>query len=92
LEAEERGVRTVLEEEFPLVESSLLVDALIYCDMTTTPGGEVTSVHARLAEILDRYGEESVVGRFIRRAAPELTAAVTRMDAAVALARPPTAE
>lgn len=85
LEAEERGVRTVLEHEFPLVEGSLLVDALIYSDMTTTPDGEVTTVAARLTEIRTRYGDDSVVGRFIRRAAPELAAAVARIDAAAAL-------
>jgi hypothetical protein len=89
LEAEERGFRTMLEHEFPLVESSLLVDALIYCDMTTTPDGEVTTVQARLTEIRSRYGDDSVVGRFIRRAAPDLTAAVARMEAA--LAAPPEA-
>jgi hypothetical protein len=85
LEAEERGVRTVLEHEFPLVEGSLLVDALIYSDMTTTPDGEVTTVQARLTEIRTRYGDDSVVGRFIRRAAPELAAAVARIEAAAAL-------
>lgn len=40
LEAEERGgtLRQELAEEFPLEEPHL-VDALIYCDMTTTPTG-----------------------------------------------------
>jgi hypothetical protein len=88
LEAEERGVRAVLEQEFPLVESPLLVDALIYSDMTTTPDGEVTAVDARLAEIRARYGEDSVVGRFICRASPQLTAAVTRIEATAGLAVP----
>ncbi len=84
LEADERGLRTTLEQEFPLLDRPLLVDALIYCDMTTTPTGAVTTVNARLEEILDRYGEDSVVGRFIRRAAPELTEAVVRIDARLA--------
>ncbi len=39
LEAEERGLREVLAREFPLLEEPLLVDALVYCDMTTTPDG-----------------------------------------------------
>jgi hypothetical protein len=56
----------------------LLADALIHCDMTTTPDGEVTTVDARLAEIMDRYGLDSIVGRFIVRAAPELRAASAR--------------
>ena len=89
LEAQERGLSTVLEHEFPLVESSLLVDALIYSDMTTTPDGEVTTVQARLVEIRARYGDDSVVGRFIHRAALALTAAVARMEAAVAQAVEP---
>ncbi|MCX4550015.1 MULTISPECIES: HD domain-containing protein [unclassified Streptomyces] len=41
LEAEERGLRDVLEAEFPLLDDQRLVDALVYCDMTTTPDGEV---------------------------------------------------
>ncbi|WP_234333549.1 HD domain-containing protein [Streptomyces viridochromogenes] len=84
LEAEERGLRRVLEAEFPLLENPLLVDALVYCDMTTTPDGERTTAESRLAEILGRYGVDSVVGRFIRRASPEILAAVGRIEAALA--------
>lgn len=76
LEAEERGLREVLEDEFPLVEDRLLVDALVYCDMTTTPCGEPTTSGERVAEIVGRYGAESIVGRFIRWAEPEVVAAV----------------
>ncbi|NUK24983.1 HD domain-containing protein [Streptomyces lunaelactis] len=83
LEAEERGLRGVLEVEFPLLDDHRLVDALVYCDMTTTPDGQRTSVEARLAEIMDRYGADSVVGRFIRRASPEILAAVDRVEAAL---------
>ncbi|WP_431681207.1 HD domain-containing protein [Kitasatospora sp. KL5] len=84
LEAEERGLRAVLETEFPLLEDQQLVDALVWCDMTTTPDGEPTSAGERVAEIVSRYGAESVVGRFIRRAAPEIFAAVERVEAALA--------
>ncbi|MEU6019789.1 HD domain-containing protein [Streptomyces sp. NPDC047515] len=84
LEAEERGLRDVLEVEFPLLDDQRLVDALVYCDMTTTPDGEGTSVEARLAEINVRYGSDSLVGRFIRRASPEIRAAVERVEAALA--------
>lgn len=63
------------------VEDSVLVDGLIYCDMTTTPDGEVTDVGGRLAEITDRYGPDSIVGRFIERAGPELRAATARTEA-----------
>jgi hypothetical protein len=84
LEAEERGLRELLEAEFPLLEEPLLVDALVYCDMTTTPDGERTTARDRVAVILGRYGVDSVVGRFIRRASPEIFAAVERVEAALA--------
>lgn len=87
LEAEERGLRAVLEAEFPLLENQLLVDALVYCDMTTTPDGDRTTAGDRVVEIVSRYGAGSVVGRFIRRASPEIVAAVARVQA-VSAAQP----
>ncbi|MER7856819.1 HD domain-containing protein [Streptomyces bacillaris] len=84
LEAEERGLREELATEFPLLEEPLLVDALVYCDMTTTPDGDRTTAQDRVAEIRSRYGDASVVGRFIRRAAPEIFASVERVEAALA--------
>ncbi len=84
LEAEERGLREALEAEFPLLEDQLLVDALVYCDMTTTPDGERTTAGERVAEIRGRYGDDSVVGRFIRRAAPEIFVAVGRVEGTLA--------
>ncbi|MFF7192928.1 HD domain-containing protein [Streptomyces sp. NPDC008079] len=83
LEAEERGLRGALETEFPLLDDQFLVDALVYCDMTTTPDGEPTSARERVAEIVSRYGADSLVGRFIRRAEPEIYAAVGRVEAAL---------
>ncbi len=87
LEAEERGLREELEAEFPLEEPGL-VDALIYCDMTTTPDGTPTTTPARIAEIVGRYGPDSIVGRFIRRAEPEIHAAARRVEQRVTLAGP----
>ncbi|MFD7526042.1 HD domain-containing protein [Streptomyces sp. NPDC059849] len=84
LEAEERGLSEVLEAEFPFMEELTLVDALVYCDMTTAPDGGQTTAEARVAEIVGRYGADSVVGRFIRRAEPEIFAAVGRVEAALA--------
>lgn len=84
LEAEQRGLRGDLEAEFPLLDDHRLVDALVYCDMTTTPSGESTSAEDRLAEIMERYGTDSLVGRFIRRASPDILAAVSRVEAALA--------
>ncbi|WP_416530142.1 HD domain-containing protein [Streptomyces coelicoflavus] len=84
LEAEERGLREELMREFPLLEEPLLVDALVYCDMTTTPDGGRTTARERVTEIVGRYGADSVVGRFIRRAAPEIFSSVERIEAALA--------
>jgi hypothetical protein len=84
LEAEERGLSTLLKAEFPLLEDRLLVDGLVWCDMTTTPNGRRTTVQARLAEIVGRYGDASLVGRFFSRASPEIFAAVERVDAVLA--------
>lgn len=84
VEAEERGLRAVLEKEFPLLDDQRLVDVLVYCDMTTTPDGKATSVDARLAEITGRYGSDSLVGRFIRRASPDILETVGRVEAALA--------
>lgn len=84
LEAEERGLRGELEAEFPLLDDHRLVDALVYCDMTTTPDGKGTSAENRLEEIMKRYGSDSLVGRFIRRAAPDILAAVGRVKSALA--------
>ncbi|WP_329210452.1 HD domain-containing protein [Streptomyces sp. NBC_01708] len=83
LEAEERGLRGDLEAEFPLFDDHRLVDALVYCDMTTTPDGKGTSVEDRLEEITERYGADSLVGLFIRRASPDILAAVSRVEAAL---------
>ncbi|WP_432160280.1 HD domain-containing protein [Streptomyces sp. NRRL F-5630] len=84
LEAEERGLKGELSTEFPQLEEPLLVDALVYCDMTTTPDGDRTTAQDRVTEIRSRYGDDSVVGRFIRRAAPEIFASVERVEAALA--------
>ncbi len=67
-----------------MLEEPLLVDALVYCDMTTTPDGGRTTAPERVAEIVGRYGADSTVGRFIRRAAPEIFSSVERIEAALA--------
>ncbi|MGW2837137.1 HD domain-containing protein [Streptomyces sp. NPDC001493] len=85
LEAEERGLRHELETEFEL-ERPELVDALIVSDMTTTPDGKHTTPAARLEEIVQRYGPDTIVGRFIQRAAPEIYAANERVELRMAAA------
>lgn len=84
LEAAQRALDTALATEFPLLPDHRLVDALIYCDMTTTPDGELTTAPARIAEILNRYGPDSLVARFIHQATPEFRTAVTRIESLLA--------
>ncbi|GAA1920105.1 HD domain-containing protein [Streptantibioticus ferralitis] len=83
IEAEERSLDHELSEEFR-VEDGELVDALIYCDMTTTPDGQETTAGERLAEILSRYGPEHVVTRSIERAAPQIRTAESAVRARLA--------
>ncbi|WJY39743.1 HD domain-containing protein [Streptomyces sp. P9-2B-2] len=85
LEAEERGLRDELANEFEM-ERPELVDALIFCDMTTTPDGGHTAPADRLNEIVARYGPDTIVGRFIQRAAPEIHAAASRVEQRMAAA------
>lgn len=77
IEARERGLDRALAE-FGSGRSHL-TDALIFCDMTTSPDGLPVTLDDRIAEILARYGDVSLVGRFIARAEPELRAAVQRV-------------
>jgi len=75
VEAEERGLADVLGLEFepaPHVLSSVLT----YCDMTTSPDGELVPAGRRLAEIHDRYGPGHLVSRSIQRATPMILRAV----------------
>jgi predicted hydrolase (HD superfamily) len=76
IEAEERSLDSELSREFDL-ESDLLVEALIYCDVTTTPHGEETTPEERLSEIRSRYGPGHVVTRSINRAEPHILDAVS---------------
>ncbi|MEU6173865.1 HD domain-containing protein [Streptantibioticus parmotrematis] len=86
IEAEERSLQRELASEFA-VEDEALVQALIYCDMTTTPHGEQTTTEERIKEILSRYGPDHVVTRSITRAAPTLTSASHAVAARLAHAR-----
>ncbi|ANS68286.1 metal dependent phosphohydrolase [Streptomyces lincolnensis] len=83
---EARGLREELEGEFPR-ESADLNDALCYCDMNTTPDGTLTNPVDRVNEIAGRYGPESLIGTFIRRAEPEILASTARVLERVADAK-----
>ncbi|MGX1502735.1 UNVERIFIED_CONTAM: putative nucleotidyltransferase with HDIG domain [Streptomyces graminofaciens] len=78
MEAEARSLRDELESEFPR-EHPHLVDALCYCDMNTTPDGTPTNPVDRVNEIAGRYGPDSLIGTFIRRAEPEILASTSRV-------------
>ncbi|WP_329312172.1 HD domain-containing protein [Streptomyces sp. NBC_01262] len=78
MEAEARGLRDELEGEFPR-EGPDLADALCFCDMNTTPDGTPTNPVDRVNEITGRYGPDSLIGTFIRRAEPEILASTARV-------------
>lgn len=86
MEAEARGLREELEGEFPR-EAAGLNDALCYCDMNTTPDGTPTNPVDRINEITGRYGPDSLIGTFIRRAEPEILASTSRVLEQVAAAK-----
>jgi len=79
IEAKERGLADELAREFPPGDQ-VLNDALIYCDMTTTPDGKPISVHDRLAEIVKRYGPNHVVTHVTITARPHLVSSVQRIS------------
>ena len=66
-----------------LIAITLLADAMTYCDMTTGPDGDPVTVEVRLAEILARYGEDSIVPESIREARPRIVAAANEVAAMV---------
>jgi HD domain len=78
IEAGERGLADALGLEFEPAPQELS-DALTYCDMTTSPDGELVPVEQRLAEIHDRYGSGHLVSRFIQRATPMILRAVEQV-------------
>ncbi|MDX3458048.1 HD domain-containing protein [Streptomyces sp. ME02-8801-2C] len=78
MEADARGLREELEGEFSR-EPAGLNDALCYCDMNTTPDGTPTNPVDRINEITGRYGPDSLIGTFIRRAEPEILASTSRV-------------
>ncbi|MEU6402080.1 HD domain-containing protein [Streptomyces sp. NPDC046985] len=79
IEARNRDLGDKLTAEFEPV-GGLLADALIYCDMTTTPTGEPVSVEQRLSEIHSRYGPGDVVTESITEASSHIVDAVQRID------------
>jgi hypothetical protein len=83
IEAGERGLPDALSLEFePAPEE--LSSVLTYCDMTTSPDGELVSVDRRLAEIQQRYGPGHLVSRSMQRATPMILRALEQVQDQVA--------
>ncbi|MFD9572909.1 HD domain-containing protein [Streptomyces sp. NPDC059982] len=76
-EASELGLDEALAEFGPA--DPQLVDAITYCDLTSSPVGALVDPAARLTEVLDRYGPDHVVFRAVSAARPELLARVSRV-------------
>jgi hypothetical protein len=85
VEADERGLRDELADEFPLPRADLL-DALTYSDMTTGPDGVHLPAVQRLTEIKSRYGPDDLVYRAISRSSLALLATVRSVEARIAAA------
>ncbi len=79
LEANVRGLGRELDR-FPRHRSRKLIDAMIWCDMTSGPTGDEVDIDWRLADIRARYGPQSIVGHFAGQAEPHLRAATSRVQ------------
>ena len=78
VEAGEHGLADVLSYEFepaPYALSSVLT----FCDMTTSPDGELVPVEQRLAEIYDRLRHRAPGEPVDRRATPMILSAVRQV-------------
>lgn len=78
-EARLRGLATELYKFQP--ETSVIADALTYCDMTTGPTGLHISFEERIADIFQRYDETHIVNRAIHQAIPSLASAISKTQA-----------
>lgn len=55
----------------------MLTDVLLFCDMTTGPGGDYVRPADRLVEIRGRYGPDHEVTRFVSLAASGILSTAT---------------
>ncbi|WP_184888670.1 HD domain-containing protein [Sphaerisporangium siamense] len=85
IEADGRGLLDILRSEFPKQRPDL-VEALTYCDMTTSPDGVPVEAVDRLAEIRQRYGPDDLVTATIIKATPCIMSAVRAIEGRLALA------
>jgi putative nucleotidyltransferase with HDIG domain len=83
IEARNRGLAGELAGEFPGIDG-LIMDAMTYCDMTTSPDGGSIDVETRLDEILARYGDGDVVAESIKEARPQIVRSARIMGSVMA--------
>lgn len=76
-EAAELGLSEALDSFMPV--PGHLVDAITYCDLSSSPDGHPVQPEARLEEVLDRYGPGHVVFRAVSAARPDLIRMVERV-------------
>jgi predicted hydrolase (HD superfamily) len=76
-EARVRGLEDDLITEFQR-EDSITADALVFCDLTTTPDGGRVGFEDRMDEIEQRYGPDHLVTRALHLSRSDLTACCQR--------------
>lgn len=76
-EAQVRGLAETLLSEFE-PEESLIYDALVFCDLTTGPNGQILSFDDRINDIYRRYGPDHEVSRALDMSRASLTASHAR--------------
>lgn len=77
-EAQQRGLLAELHEFTP--PPGEILDVVTFADMTTSPTGEPIDAQDRVAEILTRYEPDSPVYDAVSASAPELLAAIERVN------------
>lgn len=77
-EAALRGLANELQS-FP-DERSIVRDALWYCDMTTSPSGEIVDFSERLEEICCRYGHDHSVSQAVTLARDDIEIAIAKVN------------
>jgi putative nucleotidyltransferase with HDIG domain len=77
-EARVRGLAETLLSEFE-PEESLTYDALVFCDLTTGPTGQILSFDERIKDIYGRYGPDHEVSRALNMSHASLAACHARI-------------
>lgn len=85
-EARVRGLSEILIAEFE-PEDSATYDALVFCDMTTSPDGQSVSFDERVRNIYERYGPEHEVSRALNSSRYFLQACCARTVSSLARRR-----